>query len=251
MRRITKPSKSLRSMVVIATLGLGMMACDAPTGRPHVPQARSLSEHDLEIDGDLVVGANGQVTLDEDTRAFFDHFIAAEGEVSEAELHAMVRAEIEQRLDGPAVESAWDLFLAYLDYRREAAALLQLEGVSADELVERLAEIRARTIGAASGVPDEGPRLEAAVEMRSVFNDSTLTTREKAKKTAEIQLRLGDAQGPDAPSRILQRIHAALDEVPRDDVATRRAVLVELVGDEAAERWLSLERSRIDSLAQG
>lgn len=252
MKRRMNLTTMVRSMAALVALGLGASACDeAPMGRRSIPQPRSLSELELEIDGDLRIDAHGQVPFDEDARAFFDHFLAAEGEISDSELHTLVQAHIEQRLDGPAVDQAWDLFLAYLDYRSEATALLELEGVDGEQLAQMLDEIRARTIGDAPGVPDEGYRLEAAVELRNIHDDPTLNPQLRAEAVARVQLQLGDVQGPDAPSRILSRIHAALDEVPLQDVQTRRRVLVELVGDAAAERWLALERSRVDGLAAG
>lgn len=236
------------------SLGLVLLLGGCSTGAEEVRPAEPRSLAGVDVDGALHPSPSGEVVLDADARALFDHFLAAEGEVDDAALHARVRVELEQRLQGPAVEQAWALFLAYLDYRREASALLQ-EAESLDPaerpeaLTEGLAEIRARTIGDAPGVPDEGPRLRAAFALQAVLADPRLDAEARAQRVAALQAELGDAPDPSAPSRILSRVHAALAEVPMDDVETRRALLTELVGEAAAERWLALERRRAEELS--
>lgn len=226
--------------------------CYTGVEEPIVAEPRSLEG--VEIDGALVPSASGEVVLDADARALFDHFLAAEGEVDEAALHARVRLEIDRRLQGEAADRAWELFLAYVDYRREAAALLQAaESIDPAErprvLAEALAEIRARTIGDAPGVPDEGPRLRAAASLQATLADPSLDARTRAERVAAFQAELGQAPDPSAPSRILTRVHAALAPIPPGDVEARRLVLIDLVGEPAAERWLALERRRAEDLA--
>lgn len=226
--------------------------CYTGVEEPRPADPRSLSG--VEVDGALEASPTGEVVLDADARAFFDHFLAAEGEVDEAALHARVRVEIDRRLAGDAAEQAWDAFLAYVDYRREAAALLE----EADELApserpralaEGLAEIRARTIGDAPGVPDEGPRLRAAASLQAALADPSLDADARAEHVAAFQAEMGEAPDPAAPSRILARVHDALAPIPVDDVEARRAVLSEMVGEAAAGRWLALEHRRAEELA--
>lgn len=231
------------------TLALGASACYTGV-EPPPAQPRSLAG--VDVDGDLHLSPAGHFELDADARALFDHFLAAEGEVDEAALHARVRAEIDARLPPQTAEQAWAAFLAYLDYRHEASALLQGKGEpprDPEALALALAEIRARTIGDAPGVPDEGPRLRAALAMQAALADPDLSAAARAQRMAQLRAEQAPASAPDAPSRILSRVRAALAEIPVDDVAARRAVLTELVDEQAAERWLRLERQRADALA--
>jgi lipase chaperone LimK len=226
--------------------------CYSGVEDPAPAELRSLEG--VDVDGALTVSPSGEVVLDANARAFFDHFLAAEGEVDEAGLHARVRVEIDRRLQGDAAEQAWDAFLAYVDYRREAAALLEGAGAIAPSerprvLAQRLAEIRARTIGDALGVPDEGPRLAAATTLQAVLSDPSLDAQARAERVAAFQAEMGEARDPEAPSRILARVHDALAAVPVDDVEARRDVLIDMVGEAAAERWLVLERRRAEDLA--
>ncbi len=231
-------------------LGLGVVlvlgGCYTGVEEP-LPTPRSL--RGVDVDGTLTVTSSGEFVLDEGARALFDHFLAAEGEQDEAALHAAVRAEIERRLPVAAAEQAWGAFLAYLDYRHEAAALLSGEdSLDAEARLRALAEIRARTVGDAPGVPDERPRLRAAMALQAVLADASLGPQARAERIATLQAELGDVPDPMAPSRVLGRVHAALAPLALDDTAARRAVLTELVGEAAAERWLALERRRAEDL---
>lgn len=222
--------------------------CYTGVDAPLPAQPRSLAG--VEVDGTLTISSTGDFVLDAGARTFFDHFLAAEGEVDEAALHARVQAEIETRLSGPAAEQAWAAFLAYLDYRREASALLaDADPGEPAALLHALADVRARTIGDAPGVPDEAPRLHAALAVRAVLADPSLDAGTRARHMAALQAELGEAPDPNAPSLILRRAHAALAPIAVDDVGARRAVLTELVGEAAAERWLALERRRAEDLA--
>jgi lipase chaperone LimK len=249
--RTTRKSRGFWFGWGLGTALLVLGGCYTGVDEPVAAEPRSLEG--VEIDGALVPTAAGEMVLDADARAFFDHFLAAEGEVDEAALHARVKLEIDQRLRGEAADQAWALFLAYLDYRREAAALLQ-EAESIDPverprvLAEALAEIRARTIGDAPGVPDEGPRLRAAASLQATLADPSLDARTRAERAGAFQAELGEVPDPAAPSRILTRVHTALAPIPVDDVEARRVVLIDLVGEAAAERWLALEHRRAEDL---
>lgn len=197
----------------------------------------------VDMDGSLTPAPSGAFVLDAGARARFDHFLVAQGEVDEGALHAHVRADINARLQGEAAEQAWEAFLAYLDYRGEAAALLTTSQSPADAR-RALAEIRGRTIGDAPGVPDEGPRLEAALTLRAALADPSLDARVRAERMAAFQAEVGETPDDVAPARIVGRVRAALAPIPSDDQAARRAVLVELIGDAAADRWLALEQAR-------
>jgi len=236
----------------LGTALLILGGCYTGVDDPVPAEPRSLEG--VEVDGALVPSPSGEVVLDADVRAFFDHFLAAEGEVDEAALHARVRLEIDRRLHGEAAEQAWEAFLAYVDYRREAAVLLDdAESLDPSErarvLAAALGEIRARTIGEAPGVPDERPRLQAAASLQVALSDPSLDAHARAQRAAAFQAELGEAPDPTAPSRILARVHAALAPIPVDDVEARRTVLIDLLGESAAGRWLALEQRRAEDLA--
>lgn len=237
------------------SLGAVLLLGGCPAGVEPTPsgEARFLDEppslEGVDVDGALTPSPSGHVLLDAKVRTLFDHFLAAEGEVDEAALHARVRVEIDRRLQGPTAEEAWALFLAYVDYRREASELLQgldPEELAADPevLMNALEEIRARTVGDAPGVADDDERLRAALDLWEELSDPSTEAEARGQHVAALQLELGEAPNPAAPSRILSRIHTALAELPANDVEARRAVLVGMVGEVAAERWLALERRR-------
>ncbi|MEM9462251.1 MAG: hypothetical protein AAGF11_49310 [Myxococcota bacterium] len=253
IHRITPWQRASRSLLLGTTLAL--TACQAgpeprPVAGPAPAQPRSLAE--VEIDGALTLTPDGRFELDDQARALFDHFIAAEGEVDEDALYARIRAEIDVRLPANAAEEAWEAFLAYMDYRREAAAMVSDEHAKTQSpaaLAQALDEIRARTIGDAPGIPDEGAQLQTALELQATLDDPALDLKTRSEQAARLHARLHGPPDPNAPSRILARVRAALAQIPANDIEARRAALTELVDEAAAERWLQLERRRANALA--
>ncbi|MCA9705025.1 MAG: hypothetical protein KDK70_04135 [Myxococcales bacterium] len=239
----------------LGTLGLGALVMGCYVGTDEAPVAQPRSLQGVEVDGALTVTSRGDFVFDAGARALFDHFLAAEGEVDDASLHARVRQEIDLRLAGQdAAEQAWDAFVGYVEYRHEVSALAEHYAGSdphaaLEPMLEQLGEIRASTIGDVPGVPDDGPRLRAALTARAALEDPQLDPAERTSRLTALRADLGQGPEPEAPSRILSRIHAALESIPADDVEARRAVLTELAGDAAAERWLALERRRVEALA--
>jgi lipase chaperone LimK len=227
--RITTIITTNVQRIMVCNLGAVLLLVGCPVGVEPTPATNTRLLDDppslegLDVDGALTPSSSGHVVLDEKARMLFDHFLAAEGEVEEAALYARVRVEIDRRLRGPKAEEAWALFLAYVDYRREASDLLQdidpLDVAAHPETVtSALEEIRARTIGDAPGVTDDAKRLSAALDLWAELSDPGARAEARAQHVAALQIALGDATSPSAPSRILARIHAALAEIPTDDV---------------------------------
>ncbi len=242
---------SVRRFLVSLAVGVMASGCYVGADAPTPAEPRSLAG--VDVDGALTLTASGEFIFDEDARALFDHFLAAEGEVDEDSLHARVRVEIEDRLEGEAVEQAWDAFTAYVEYRRRLAELSAYysgsePGDAVEPMVARMAEIRAQTVGDVPGIADEGPQIRVALAMRAVIEDPSLPSEARGHRLAQLQAEQGTALDPDAPSRVLMRLHAALEPIPLDDEEARREVLVEEVGEAAAQRWLALERRRAEAL---
>ncbi|MEX1364035.1 MAG: lipase secretion chaperone [Nannocystaceae bacterium] len=233
----------------LVLFGAAALLAGCYVGADEVSPAQPRSLAGVDVDGELTVDAAGEFVFDEGARALFDHFLAAEGEVDDEGLRARVRVEIEQRLGGDAAEQAWQGFLAYLDYRREASALAERYAGAdparvADSMLAELTAIREETIGDVPGLPDEGPRLRAALALRVAFEDPALDDQQRRDRVAALQTELGANTDPRAPSRVLSRLHAALAPIPMDDIEARRQVLVEEVGEQAAPRGLALEQRR-------
>jgi len=70
----------------------------------------------------------------------------------------------------------------------------------------------------------------------------------RAERMAAFQAEVGETPNDAEPSRIVGRVRAALAPIPSDDHAARRVVLVDLIGDAAADRWLALEQARAAAL---
>lgn len=231
---------------------LGTLACDSiPEGRPVMLKLAPHSLEGVDIDGDLVLDREGQLVLDARARVFFDHFLTAEGEVDDEQLHALVWDQIDERLDGDAAVRAWETFFAYLDYRSETSELLAHDDEMTDEqLAVALAEIRARTTGDALGLAEEETSMRMGRALSRVLGATELSLEERKRRAEPLRAALGRATAPDAPSRLLSRVHAALEGLDPEDVARQRAVLEPLIGAAGTERWLALEQRRSNTRRQ-
>jgi lipase chaperone LimK len=78
---------------------------------------RPLSLLGTDADGALSVDEEGHFVPNPDALAFFDYFLTATGEMSEADLRNYILAKIRRRLSGPAASGAETLLDRYLVFR--------------------------------------------------------------------------------------------------------------------------------------
>lgn len=113
---------SARCLATIFTL-LTTIACGAEGGPEPGEAPRSLLGTDL--DGDFAFDDEGQLIFDQGVQRTFDYFLAADGELSPAELDAWVADQVRAELgDGPEHEQVLDAWLSYRMFRARAAAVL-------------------------------------------------------------------------------------------------------------------------------
>ena len=103
-----------------------------------------------DADGALSVDEEGHFVPNPDALAFFDYFLTATGEMSEAELRNYIVAEIRHRLSGPAASGAETLLDRYLVFRMAVRDLVG-SGVAPPGLERRwqwIRELRREHFGA-------------------------------------------------------------------------------------------------------
>jgi lipase chaperone LimK len=207
-----------------------------------------------DVDGALRVGPDGKLKLDPSIIAFFDYFLSASGEESDAAIRARIEAAIRERLDGPAAAEAIALLDKYLAYR-EAARTMRVPPGTEDDPAARLASVhklRREQFGeeAASALfGDEELEGALAVERSRVMKDVSLSPEERAAKLQEIESRLPEeAQRAraEATKPLAQR---AEEEAMRAGGATDEQIRqqrVASVGEDAADRLEALDRERAE-----
>lgn len=239
------------------------------------PTPRSLEGTDP--DGALRVAEDGRFMADEDALQFFDYVLTTEGEVSDHELHAMVRREATRQLPAEMVTDVEAAFAAYIAYREEAAALLgELGGASTGravaaaeparsttlpaEIEARLIMLHARTVALLPGIAADWPRLRRALALRAVATMASDDRADTGETRNQAVLRIDNEMTPAgdtlARARVRRASRRVLDLAADTRALTRRgagddvrhAFRVNRVGAEAAERLAALDRQRAEWL---
>ncbi len=227
---------------------------------PSASQEIPGSLRDTEIDGALPVDDDGNLIVGPDILRFLEYFFIASGETSDAAIRNRIDAEIDARLEEPALSQARDLMARFLEYRR-AAARLHADGSGSASLADRLGALSALredifgTADAAKLFGVEARQAAVAVEMRRLVSDPTLSPEERERLIAEVEAEL-----PEEVREVQRQARAPL-ELSRDEAALRaaggtdqevRSLREERFGVAAAERLANLDqrrsewRSRVD-----
>ncbi|WDD92756.1 lipase secretion chaperone [Burkholderia sp. FERM BP-3421] len=203
----------------------------------------------------LPLDAQGHLAKSRAVRDFFDYCLAAQSDLTAAELDALVKREIAAQLDGsPAQQEALDVWQRYGRYLAELARLPDGGGVP-DKLdtgamrlaLDARASLASRTLGDWSepffGAEQQQQRHDLA--RLKIAQDPNLTPAQKTARLAALDQELSPAQRAeqarikqqqDAIGQIarLQQSGASPDEL--------RAQLAQTLGPAAAERVAQMQR---------
>jgi lipase chaperone LimK len=206
---------------------------------------------DTDVDGELAVDAAGELVIGPGLRRFFDYFLSATGEESEASLRARILATMARRLKPPALGQAEALLDRYLGYRREGARRLSDEGArDIERRYEELRDFRRSWFGAKTAdalFADQDASSRATIERRRIQNDASLSPDERRRRLSLVEdglspeLRRARAEAL-APIEGLEK-ERALREQGAPEQAVREA-RVSAFGEEGAQRLENLDRER-------
>jgi len=243
----------------ITDAGRAASAMPAPTApsaaapaTPAAAVARALprSLRGTTPDGELVADESGHLAVTRETRRFFDYFLAASGEWSDARIRKRLDDEIRTRLAPGSAAEARALLDRYLTYRARARALPPAADPAA--AAATLASLRRDTLGpeaARAFFGDEETLTTAALERRRIAADPDLPPDERARRlaavedTLPVEMRAARAQAI-APLQLMQE-EARLRDAGASP-AELRALRERTVGVEAADRLEALDRARAE-----
>ena len=228
-------------------------ATAAPPDGPQDPAAkpgRLRSLRGTRVDGGLAVDANGRFVPGPETRRLFDYFLTATGEEPPGRTRSRIVAEIERRLPPSARAETVALLDRYLDYR-ERARTFEASGDLAAR-VEALARLRGEIFGADDSrrlFGDDERSVARAAEIARIASDATLSEEERVRRLVAL-----DAALPPATTAARARALAPL-ALANAEAALRaqggspeaiRALRLQLVGPDAAERLAALDQRRAE-----
>ncbi|WP_437947924.1 lipase secretion chaperone [Sorangium sp. So ce296] len=217
---------------------------------PRTAAAPSLRGTD--VDGAVLVDANGDLIVGPELLALFDYFLSATGEAPAAAIRARIVAAIRERAAGPAADQAIALLDRYLGYREAAGAERAAQAADPAERLAALREIRRAHFGdevAARLFGDEEREGEAAIEASRVLADATLSPEERDARLAEVEAALPEHLREAREAAVRPLVQQAEEQALRDAGASDEELYahrVATVGPEAADRLAELDRQRAD-----
>jgi lipase chaperone LimK len=204
-----------------------------------------------QVDGELAIDAAGALVVGPGVRRFFDYFLSATGEESEASLKARVLAVLAKRLKPPALGQAEALFDRYLGYRREGDRRFGDQGSrDLERRYEELRGFRRTWFGAKTAdalFADQDAATRAALDRRSIQADASLSDEERRRRLALVdeslpaELRRARAEAA-APLEVFER-ERAMREQGAPEQAVRQA-RVDAFGEDGARRLEALDQER-------
>lgn len=228
-------------------------AAIAPSHR--APEAASpfapASLQGTAVDGELAVDENGNLVVTAQLRRFFDYFLSARGEVSEAEIDRAVHRALGEKLPPAAAEEGgllWERYQRYGEAGRALAASAEALGeLPLRDRLERVAALRREIFGGAYaealfGEEERVQRVDLA--RMEIQQDPTRTPAEKAEALAQLEQELPPhVREARQQSAVLEQL-ALLEASAGHDAQALLAERAALVGQAAAERLAHLDDAR-------
>lgn len=206
-----------------------------------------------EEDGALRLDERGDLIVDPALLAFFDYYLAASGEESDAAIKARIVQRIRARLSGAPERRAIDLLDRYLAFRGASRGLRSGGGDGVEARLDAIRKLRREHFAS-----DDADRLfgdqerTAALTIAAdrIARDTTLTPAEQQRKLAELEAQLpeGERAAREASSRPLREREeeeamraagASAEEIQRHRVAVNGEAAAKRLGalDEARAAW--------------
>ncbi|WP_437971455.1 lipase secretion chaperone [Sorangium sp. So ce260] len=214
------------------------------------PLATPTSLRGTDVDGAVLVDANGDLIVGPELLALFDYFLSATGEEPAAAIEARIVAAIRERAASPAAEQAIALLDRYLGYREAAGAARVAQAADPAERLAALREIRREQLGAEDAARlfgDEEREGEAAIEASRVLADAALSPEERDARLAEVEAALPEHLREAREAAVRPLVQQAEERALLDAGASEEelhAHRVATVGPDAADRLAELDRQR-------
>jgi lipase chaperone LimK len=238
---------------VRADLPRPVLPTGAPAPREHdvatSPRPSTSPHAGAEVDGALRADARGHLVIDGDLRWFFDHYLSAAGELSDEELRARLRAEIQRQLPEPARTQAQALLTRYLSYLDAVPEVVAGESDPAARFRAVMA-LRRELLPAPQAEALFGAEervIAAHLRHRDDIQETAPDTVARRLAVAELELELPPAardalRRSQAPARALRREQALRQAgASVEAIAAERAATF---GPAAARRLAELDAAR-------
>ncbi|MGH8107681.1 MAG: lipase secretion chaperone [Arenimonas sp.] len=200
-----------------------------------------------EIDGGILLDANGQVLIDIGMRRLFDYYLSLVGERDIVQIRQLLKDQLLTQYSPASTETALQYFDRYTDYLNALSALNIGGLANPEERLERVSALRKKMLGeqmALAFFAEEEALAALTLKRMAIANDKTLSADEKSRLLAELDSSAGYSARTEADTAaLIMEQNRQLDALKLSD-AQRAAEREALWGKEAAGRLAQLDQQR-------
>ena len=200
-----------------------------------------------EIDGEVLLDANGRVVLDIGLRRLFDYYLSLVGERDVIQIRTMLKSHLLSKYSPANTDSVLLYFDRYTDYLNALADLKIGNIVKPEDRLQKVTALRQKMLGAEMAsvfFADEEALAALTLKRMAIADNKNLSADEKARQLAELDASENFSGRTEADTAaLIGEQTRQLDALKLSDVE-RTAEREALWGKEAAGRLAQLDRQR-------
>ena len=200
-----------------------------------------------DIDGEVLLDANGRVVLDIGLRRLFDYYLSLVGERDIIQIRALLKAHLLGKYSPANADSVLLYFDRYTDYLNALTDLKIGNIAKPEDRLQKVAELRKKILGAEMALAffaEEETLAALTLKRMAIAEDKNLSAGEKNRLLAELDASENYSARTEADTAaLITEQTRQLDALKLSD-AERTAEREALWGKEAAARLTQLDRQR-------
>ncbi|MGH8050769.1 MAG: lipase secretion chaperone [Arenimonas sp.] len=205
-----------------------------------------------EVDGGILLNANGEVVLDPGMRRLFDYYLSLIGERDLIQIRVLLKEHLLGNYGAVNAEIVLQYFDRYTDYLNALTNLKIGNTVKPEERLKQVTVLRQKMLGeemVTAFFADEEALAALTLKRMAIANDKNRSADEKTKMLAELDAAENYSARTEADTAALITEQTRQLDASHLTEAQRAAERETLWGKEAAERLaqLDLERARWDA----
>lgn len=200
-----------------------------------------------EIDGGVLLNANGQVLLDPSMRRLFDYYLSLIGERDLVQIRILLKQHLLGKYSPANSDVVLQYFDRYTDYLNALTNLKIGNIVKPEERLQQVTALRKKILGeemATAFFTDEEALAMLTLKRMAIANDKTLDADEKARLLAELDASENHSARTEADTAALITEQTRQLDASNLTEAQRAAEREALWGKDAAGRLAQLDQER-------
>ena len=200
-----------------------------------------------EVDGGVLLDANGQVVLDPGMRRLFDYYLSLIGERDLIQIRVLLKDHLLDKYSPTNTDIVLQYFDRYTDYLNALTNLKIGDIVKPEDRLQQVTALRKKILGeemATAFFAEEEALAILTLKRMAIANDKNLSDEEKARLLAELDASENHSARTEADTAALITEQTRQLDASNLTEAQRAAERESLWGKEAAGRLAQLDQER-------